>query len=421
MVVGHSIFLNTAARLRRVYVSNPAVLDSYTADPRQIVVTAKAAGTSSLVLWDETGRSQAWLVVASTDVAALHVALRQAFPGDNIDVRADEDNVSLSGRMNDQASIDAAVRMAAVYSKNVVNALLLAPPHLAQVRLKVRIVEIDRSRLEEWGLNFFGGPKNPSGVTTGQFPVSTSVTGGSTGATGTSGTSLTVSDPLNLFLFSNSLSVGVTIKALEGKQILQILAEPTITTMSGEKASFLSGGEFPFPIVQGGAGTAPTVTIQFRPYGVKLDFTPLVNPDGTILLKVAPEVSALDYTNAVSVSGYTVPALSTRRAETQVELLDGQSFAISGLLDHRTTDILNKVPVAGSLPVIGALFRSKQINRSVVELVVIVTPTIVDPLSRPADPAAPAVPSFVIPLLNPGDYDSRFPGNVKPYPAEPPK
>jgi pilus assembly protein CpaC len=417
MVVGRSMFLNTMARLTRVYVSNPAVLDSYTSDPRQIVITAKAPGASSLVLWDDTGRSQAWLIVASTDVDALRVAIKQAFPLDNINVEAEQDNVSLSGKMRDQASIDSAVKMAGVYSKNVVNALLLAPPHLAQVRLRVRIVEIDRSKLNQWGLNFFSGGNNASGATTGQFPVSTSVTGGST-----AGTTLSVSDPLNFFLFNNNLNVGVTIKDLESKQILQILAEPTITTLSGEKASFLSGGEFPFPVIQGssGAGGAVSVTIQFRPYGVKLDFTPTVNPDGSILLKVAPEVSALDFTNAVTISGYTIPALSTRRADTQVELLDGQSFAISGLLDHRTTDILNKVPIAGNLPVIGTLFRSWSVTRSVVELVVVVTANIVDPLSHPADAIVPTPPKFVIPQLDNKEFDDKFQRAVKPYPVDPP-
>ena len=363
MVVGRSMFINMSGpasgptgaagapggpgvsglRLRRVYVSNPAVLDSYTANARQIVITAKAPGSSSLVLWDEAGRSQAYLVVSSLDVAGLRTAMRLAFPQEKIDVQADADNLSVSGTVSGQAAIDAALKMAGVYSKNVVDAMLLAPPHLAQVRLKVRIVEIDRSRLAEFGVNFFSLGSNPSSTTTGQFPSLATITN----------SVVTVSDPLNLYYYNSSLGVGVTIKDLASKNVLQILAEPTITAMSGEKASFLSGGEFPFPIIQGGsAGTAASVTIQFRPYGVKLEFTPIVNPDGTILLKVAPEVSALDYTNAVTISGYTVPALSTRRADTAVELRDGQSFAISGLLDHRTTDVLNAVPVVGNLPVI---------------------------------------------------------------------
>jgi pilus assembly protein CpaC len=181
--------------------------------------------------------------------------------------------------------------------------------------------------------------------------------------------------PLNLFLYNAKLNVGLTVQDLEQKQILQVLAEPTLTTLSGLPARFLSGGEFPFPVVQGGTGNSTAVTIQFRPYGVKVDFTPTVNPDGSIRLKLAPEVSTLDYSNAVTISGFTIPALSTRRAETEVEIQDGQSFIVSGLLDHRTTEIMSKVPGIASVPILGQLFRSKNFNHSVVELVIIVTAT----------------------------------------------
>jgi pilus assembly protein CpaC len=185
--------------------------------------------------------------------------------------------------------------------------------------------------------------------------------------------------------------------------------------LSGQKASFLSGGEFPFPVVQGSSGGLTSITIQFRPYGVKLDFTPLVKGDGTIQLKVAPEVSALDYTNAVTISGYTIPALSTRRAETEVELRDGQSFAISGLLDHRTTDIFNKMPGIGDVPVLGQLFHSKSVNHSEVELMVVVTPTIVDPLS---DATSPTLPKLPVPLLDPAQFDQKT-GKRKPAAQSP--
>jgi pilus assembly protein CpaC len=215
---------------------------------------------------------------------------------------------------------------------------------------------------------------------------------------------------LNLLLYNSGLNIGLTLQDLQDKQIAQILAEPTITTLSGQKASFLSGGEFPFPVVQGSSGGLTSITIQFRPYGVKLDFTPIVNDDGTIQLKVAPEVSALDYTNAVTISGYTIPAISTRRAETQVELRDGQSFAISGLLDHRTTDILSKMPGIGDVPILGQLFRSKNINHSTVELIVVVTPSLVDPLT---DTTSPSLPKFPVPMLDPAQFDKKT-GKQKP-------
>jgi pilus assembly protein CpaC len=195
-------------------------------------------------------------------------------------------------------------------------------------------------------------------------------------------------------------------KDLESKQVLQILAEPNITTLSGEKANFLAGGEFPFPVIQGSSGGLTSITIQFRPYGVKLEFTPIVNLDGTVELKVAPEVSALDYTNAVTISGYTIPALSTRKAETQVTLRSGQSFAISGLLDKRTTDLYSNTPGISSVPILGQLFRSKGVTHTDSELIVIVTPEVIDPLIQTAPIEEPKI---LIPVLSPDKFDKSLP------------
>lgn len=405
--VGRSMFINTKTRLRRIYVSDPAVLDSFTASPTQIVITAKTAGISSLVLWNESGESQAYLVSSDVDVDGLRRSLKDALPYESIRADGNEDRVSLSGIVSNTAAADTALKLAGLYSKNVADSLVFAPQHAKQVKLKVRIIEIDRSKADQAGFNFFSVGKNTSNFTTGQFPAittnqSSSSSSSSSSAGAAAASLLALSDPLNLLFYNSSLNVGAVVKELENKQILQILAEPTITTVSGQKASFLSGGEFPFPVIQGGAGSFASVTIQFRPYGVKLDFTPVVTPEGTIQLKVTPEVSALDYSNAVTISGYTIPALSTRRADTQVELKDGQSFAISGLLDHRTTDLLSKTPGIGDIPVLGTLFKSKSINHSVVELVVIVTPSIVDPLT---DSTPPAEPHLAIPTMTRQAFD----------------
>jgi pilus assembly protein CpaC len=194
------------------------------------------------------------------------------------------------------------------------------------------------------------------------------------------------------------------VQDLEQKQILEVLAEPTLTTLSGLPARFLSGGEFPFPVVQGGTGNSTAISIQFRPYGVKVDFTPTINPDGSIRLKLSPEVSALDYSNAVTISGFTIPALSTRRAETEVEIQDGQSFVVSGLLDHRTTEIMSKIPGIANIPILGQFFRSKNFNHSVVELVIIVTATVVDPLDTTLE-FSPSEPKLVVPNLDIDAFD----------------
>lgn len=418
LVVGRSMFVDTTERLRRVYVSNPAVLDSMTSTPNQIVVTAKAPGVSSLILWDASGRSKAYSITADLDVSDLNHALKQAFPIANIHATGRESQVELSGTVSSPAVEEAAVKMAHLYAKNVANSLIVALRHRPQVRLKVRVVEIDRSRARQLGFNFFTTGKNTSNVSTGQFPAITVApqTSGSSGS-GTSGSSLlALSSLLNLFYTNNSLGVGAAIQALQNKQILQILAEPTITAISGEKASFLSGGEFPFPVVQGGTGGFTSVTIQFRPYGVQLDFTPVVLPDGTIQLKVAPSVSALDYTNAVQISGYTIPAISTRRAETEVELRSGQSFSISGLLDNRTTNLLEKVPGIGDIPILGKLFQSETTSHSVEELAVIVTPTLVDPLSENTHPTQP---KMVIPFVNKAKFDKGMAPKAKPGATQP--
>lgn len=361
ITMGRSIVLNYAVPLRRVYVGNPAVLQTYTSGMNEVVLTAKTAGVSSLVMWDNAGACRIYTVFSDLDPDALRTSIGNAFPGAAIHAETGEGKIFLTGSVPTEAASDAVVKMASLYTKDVVNSIQVVPLHGRQVQLKLRIVEVDRSRLEQLGINIFAGGRTSVQATTGQFGSSIA----------TSGTSLTVGNPMNLFLYNAKLNVGVTIQDLEQKQVLQVLAEPTLTTLSGMPARFLSGGEFPFPVVEG-TGSSTAISIQFRPYGVKVEFTPTVNADGTIRLKLSPEVSTLDFSNAVTISGFTVPALSTRRAETEVEIQDGQSFIVSGLLDHRATEIMSKVPGIGSVPILGQFFRSRNFNHSVVELVIIV-------------------------------------------------
>jgi pilus assembly protein CpaC len=406
VLVGRSVFVKTVTRLKRVYVSNPLAISSFTSSPTQIVITANEPGISSLILWDELGQSASYVVFADLDVASLAREIHQALPSEDIRVESQMDRVSLSGTVMNDAALEQAGKLAALYAKVVVNSVVVRPPHAQQVKLQVEIVEIDRSKLEQFGINIFSFGQNVGNLTTGQIPSTQTYTP----PTGSSPATITTSNPLNLFFFRFGTNVGLSLADLQSKNLAQILAEPTITAVSGQKASFLAGGEFPFPVVQGSSGGLTSITIQFRPYGVKLDFTPIVNDDRTVQLKVAPEVSALDYTNAVTISGYTIPAISTRRAETQVELRDGQSFAISGLLDHRTTDIFDKMPGFGDIPILGQFFRSKNVNHSTVELMVIVTPTIVDPLHQAAAPTPPKLP---VPMLDNQQFDQK----LKPKPA----
>jgi pilus assembly protein CpaC len=403
MIVGRTIFIDTKHRLTRVYVTDPTVLNSYTPSPNQVVLTALKTGTSTLLVWDENGASQAYIVSADLDLDSLSKVMKDAFPAESIDVHASEGRVLLTGYVGTEASYEAAQKMAEQYSKDVSNSLVVNSSRVKQVRLKVRIVELDRTKLAQFGFNFFSaGGNNLGSTTTGAFPSSLIV---GSGPSVVGNKFATLSNPLNFSLYSSKLNIGATLQDLASMNIAQILAEPTITTMSGQKANFLAGGEFPFPVVQPGSGTtAASVSILFKTFGVKLEFTPKVNSDGTIDLKVTPEVSALDFSNAVSIAGYTIPAISTRRADTEMVLQNGQSFAISGLLDQRTQDTLARTPGIASIPILGELFKSKNTNHSISELVVIVTPEIVDPMQEKVTP--PAVP--------PALHDNSHPGEVEP-------
>jgi pilus assembly protein CpaC len=416
ILVGRSIIVTMQARLRKVYVSNPVVVESTTTSPNQVVITAKSAGSSNIVFWDEEGRSRMLEVSADVDIAGFRDALQQTYPNQPIEARAEEGKVIISGTVTEKDIADNVYKMAQNYSKEVVDALLVhVPPHGKQIMLKVRFAEVDRGKMNTFGINIIstGAANTPGVITTQQF-TSPSAGGSITGTIGgnAAGTisSFNVSSLLNIFLFRPDLNLGATIQDLETKNVLQILAEPDLMSISGEPAHFLAGGEFPYPVVQGtSAGGAGAVTIQFRPFGIKLDFTGTIQPDNSILLKVAPEVSSLDYGNAVVISGFSVPAISTRRAETSVELKDGQSFGIAGLLDSNTTIQMSKIPGIGDIPILGQIFHSHSKNLTASELLVVVTPTIVDPLGIPT--AVPLLPKPVVPALDPNRFDHHFPGS----------
>jgi pilus assembly protein CpaC len=365
--------------VKRILTGNPAVIESVVTSPEELVITAKEAGSSSLMLWDESGKNRSLDVYADVDVTSLRNSLDQSFPHSNVDVQAQGEKVILVGTVGSRDIADQMLKMAGNFSKEVVNGLSIGlPPRQKQVMLKVRFAEADRQKLSQWAFNLFslGGANTVGAVGTQQFGAIASGAQSSSGAS-----SFTLSDLLNIFIFRPDINLGATIKALQEKNVLTILAEPNLMALSGQPAHFLAGGLFPYPVVQGGtAGSVPAITIQFQPYGVKLEFTGTVEDDGTIHLKVAPEVSSLDYSNAIIISGFTMPAIQTRRAETEIELRDGQSFGIAGLLDRRTTIEMSKIPGIGDIPILGELFRSKNVNLSNTELLVLVTPVIVDPV-----------------------------------------
>jgi pilus assembly protein CpaC len=402
--------IRTDPRLTRVLVGNPAVVTTDTTAPNEVVVTATAPGSSSVVLWQENNQSRTIEVFADLDVSLLRTAIARNFPNEAIQVQAEEGRVLLSGTASSAAVADQIGKMGAPFSKDIVNSIRLAPPpRQKQVMVKVRFAQVDRSKVTSFGINLFStGAGNSLGtVSTQQFSPPVLVTDGSAGVhTSTIG----LSDLLNVFLFRPDLDLGVTIRALQQRNVLQILAEPNLLAASGETAKFLAGGEMPYPLLSGAMGQQ-TVTVQFKPFGVKLEFTGTIEDDGTIRLKVYPEVSSLDYTNAITISGFVLPAIATRHAETVVQLRDGQSFGIAGLLDQRTTAQFAKVPGIGDIPVLGQLFRSKAMNALNSELMVIVTPTIVDPVADQT--ATPDVPRMPIAPLDQQQFDTTVPNGAR--------
>jgi len=408
--VGKSVVINLQSPVTRILSSNPAVIDTLATSPTQIVVEGKSAGASSLILWDATGHSQMLDVTVDVNIAHLRTALEQTYPGEQVNIQSDGAHLILTGTVSDSKIADDIAKMAATYS-SVVNSLTVAPVHEQQVLLEVKFAEVDRTKLQQLGFNFLSGAGNTlSAINTQQFsPPTTTTTVTTAGATG----SLNLTDMLNIFAMRPDLNLAATIRDLEGKSVLQILAEPNLLALNGQKASFLAGGEFPVPVVQGGQSVG-VVTIQFRPFGVRLEFTAFVGKDKVIRLHVSPEVSTLDFSNAAIISGFTVPALSTRRAETEIELKDGQSFGIAGLLDNRAQAQMSKIPGISDIPILGMLFRSHTISRSNSELVVLVTPRVVDPVRLNNPPPVP--PANPVKFLDNSGFDKGLPLKTTPSP-----
>jgi pilus assembly protein CpaC len=406
VMVGKSLLINTTERLKRLSVTDPAIAFAQVITPTQILVHGKAPGEVSLLIWDELERSRSFDLRVDVDVTACAEEEHRVFPEEQITVTPSRAAVVLSGHVSTEDVAKRAGELASAYSPRVVNVLTFGPVGAQEVLLQVKFAEVDRSALTQMGVNFIStGAANTVGtVTTGQFGGfgPQTLTPGVSSASGTTTTTTpasTINNVLNLFLFRSDINLGATIQALESKNLLQILAEPNLIAVNGKEASFLAGGQFPFPIVQPGAGFT-AVTISFKEFGVRLQFTPVIMPNGNIHLKVAPEVSTLDFANALTLSGFTVPALSTRKAETEFELQDGQSFVIAGLMDNRVTDIYNKIPGLGDIPILGNFFRSKSLQKSNSELMVLCTVHRISPNAEP-----PAPPKNPKPFLEPSKFD----------------
>lgn len=410
VMVGKSLLINTTERLRRISITDPTIAWAQAITPTQILVHGKAPGEISLLIWDELERSRSFDLRVDVDVSACSEEEHRVFPEEQIIVTPSRAAIVLSGHVSTEDVAKRAGELASAYSPKVVNVLTYGPVGAQEVLLQVKFAEVDRTALTQMGVNFVstGGGNFIGTTTTGQFggfgqqtlsQSGTSTTTNAGGSTTTTTNGTTINNVLNLFLFRPDINFGAVVEALQSKNLLQILAEPNLIAVNGKEASFLAGGQFPFPIVQPGNGFT-AVTISFKEFGVRLQFTPVITPNGYIHLKVAPEVSTLDFANALTIQGFTVPALSTRKAETEFELQDGQSFVIAGLMDNRVTDIYNKIPGLGDIPILGNFFRSKSVQKSNSELMVLCTVKRISPNNE-----SPAGPKLAKPYLDPEKFD----------------
>ena len=424
LAVGKTVLVDCARPIARVAIGQGDIAEVHATSPTEVMVEGKAPGETSLIIWDIYGGRQFFNVTVRAGAYILHDnldairrELRSELPGEPLKVSAENGAVFLRGTVKDLNSSDRAVKIASTGGK-VVNLLNVSVPASdPQILLKVRFISVDRTKSKQLGLNIFsnGFGNTIGGISTGSLTTTTPT--GSTGATVTGGTT-----PTNISVFYPGLNIGATIQALQSTIGAQVLAEPNLLASNGRQASFLAGGEYPYPVVQGGgAGTAATVTIMFKEYGVRLNFIPTITPRETIRLQVAPEVSALDFSDAVEISGFEVPAITTRKVKTEVELADGQSFVIGGLLDNTESETFQKIPFLGDIPILGKFFQSMQKTKANTELIVIVTPEIVAPITAGAPlpelkfPAKFLPPNSGIPMNTP---DAKTAANT-PAPAPP--
>ena len=404
LTIGKSVVIDYPMDIRQISTSSADVVDASPVTTREILMHGKGLGTATMVVWSRSGDRMFYNITVELNLDPLRRILKETFPDEQFTITSSRDTVTLNGPATSKEVAERATAIAASFAKTVVNNTKIGVPTEKQILLRVRFAELDRSRQEEFGINFIAAPGGTAiSATTGQFG-SVNFTPDTTPARilGT----YTVPQALNAFAFNKSLNLAAFIRALQSQSILQVLAEPNLVTTNGKEAYFLVGGEFPVPVIQGGSNSG-AVSVQFREFGIRLRFTPNVTDNNTIKLHLSQEVSTLDAANGVSISGFNIPALATRKAETDVELAEGQSFVVAGLLDNRETETLSKLPFISSIPILGTLFKSKSDKKNRTDLILIVTPEFTKPLG-PGDPRPEiAFPKDFLVKLHPEDLQAR--------------
>jgi pilus assembly protein CpaC len=398
LTAGRSVVVPTNFNITRIAITNADIADAVVVQPREVLVDGKKPGTVSLIVWSATGRAE-YDIVVEPAITTLEQHLHTLFPGEAISVKVSDEAIILSGLVSSTTVMLRAGEIAkASASKSQIINMLQVPAGTTsqQVMLQVRFAEVNRRTLTELGLNLFASRERFAARSTTQQFAAPDFDDEKPGG-------LVFSDFLNLFFFDRQEGIGGVLRALRQRGAFQSLAEPNLIAYNGQEASFLAGGEFPIPVVQ---GTTNAVTVVFKEFGIRLNFTPTIAGD-VIRLKVRPEVSALDFANGLTLSGFRIPALTTRRAETDVELRDGQSFAIAGLLDNISQEDSAAIPILSSLPIIGAVFKSKGVRAEQTELMVLITPRLVRPLNPDE---VPSLPTSIRPFIKKGDIGQQLEG-----------
>ena len=413
VTVGKSLVVESPVNIERISMGDAKKAEAMAVTPRQILVNGREAGETSLIVWQAGGNRLMFDLRVRPGTERLEVVRQQIekeLPGQEVSLAEEGESVFVRGTVSDMTSADRAIAIAGALGKPVNLLRVKLPAVQQQILLRVRFIDLDRNVSQQLGLNFTSlGATNTIGqVSTGQFPPPSMNQIQQQGPLNMKGGTISqqwqLSNLGNIFLWRPEQNIMATIQALQTRGLSQILAEPNLLTMDGKAASFLAGGEIPIPIVQSAAGGLGSVSIMWKEFGVRINFVPTITPRKTIRLRVAPEVSSLDPADGITLSGFSVPALSVRRMQTEIELEDGQSFAIAGLLDNRTTETLSKIPGLGDIPVLGKLFQSRSRNKTNSELLVIVTPELVRPI-----PAGQPLPDIKLPVLPLKESDKEAP------------
>lgn len=360
VIKGQTALVVQPVPLQRLSIADPEIAEVFAVSPREIMVNGRELGSTSLLLWDREGTRRMYTVEVMPDTGALKSTIRELFPEETVRVVTSGSSVVLAGNVSSATKAERIVEIAKAAGFEVINNL--TAPLAPQVLLQVRFAEVTRSALREFGTRIQAVTRGTGGATEAEIEAA--------------------SEGLFRFsLFTPEVQLDAIIDALQTRGQFRSLAEPNLLARNNEEASFLAGGEFPFPVIQGGSNSA--VTVVWKEFGVRLRFKPSIQPNGIIRLEIAPEVSSLDFSNALRLSGFEIPSLLTRRASTEVEMREGQYLAIAGLLDNTSEDNMTKIPLLGDIPILGELFRSKNLRQRRTELLVLVSPRLVSPSETP--------------------------------------